>query len=498
MILLPHLLLSGIIKQLSDLLQSNKIQPKDLSMPRKYRLIERQWPTFSEATPPPKTDATAYRARLTAARKCMEQRGFTHLIIYGDREHFANLTYLTGFDPRFEEAILILDRQHTPLLIVGNECEGYLPVSPLYGTGQLRSERFQPFSLLNQPRDNSRLLRTIFADEGIDATAQVGCVGWKYFTEAEHPNAQYAIDLPAYLVDTLRELAGPTHVTNATAIFMNPRDGLRAICTAEEIAYFEYTNVLASAGLARMIHGLREGMTDFEVVQLGGVNGVPLACHITFATGANRALGLTGPTGEIIRRGEPLSANLAYWGSNSCRAGWVAASARDLPAAAQDYVDNFAGPYFAVMAEWFALMRIGTPGAQVSQLIADQLPYEQFGIFLNPGHLIHLDEWVSSPIYPGSDIPLQSGMVLQVDVIPASPVYGSTRVEDGIVLADATLRQQLADTYPACYTRCQQRRQFMQDVLGIDLPDEVLPLSNISGIVPPFFLSPNTIFAMES
>ena len=27
-------------------------------------------------------------------------------MVYGDREHFANLAFLTGFDPRFEEAIL--------------------------------------------------------------------------------------------------------------------------------------------------------------------------------------------------------------------------------------------------------------------------------------------------------------------------------------------------------------------------------------------------------
>lgn len=466
-------------------------------MSRKHRLIECQWPQFGAATPPAKADAAVYERRVAAARERMAHAGLTHLVIYGEREHFANLAYLTGFDPRFEEALLILDAQQTPLLLVGNECEGYLPVSPLYSTGQLRSERFQPFSLLNQPRDHSRSLRAIFAEEGIGATANVGGVGWKYFSAAEHPTAAYALDLPAYVVDTLRDLAGPANVTNATAIFMNPRDGLRARCTAEEIAYFEYTNVLASEGMSRMLHGLREGMRDFEVVQLAGINGVPLACHVTFATGANRALGLTGPTGEIIRRGEPLSTNLSYWGSNSCRAGWIAASAQDLPTAAQDYVDNFAGPYFAVMAEWFALMRIGVSGAQVAQLIADRLPYEKFGIFLNPGHLIHLDEWVSSPIYAHSDIPLQSGMVMQADVIPSSPVYSSTRVEDGLVLADSTLRQQIASAYPDCYARCQQRRQFMTEVLGIELAAEVLPLSNIPGIVPPFFLAPQTIFAME-
>jgi len=29
----------------------------------------------------------------------MANRSLTHLVVYGDREHFANLAYLTGFDP---------------------------------------------------------------------------------------------------------------------------------------------------------------------------------------------------------------------------------------------------------------------------------------------------------------------------------------------------------------------------------------------------------------
>ena len=37
----------------------------------------------------------------------------------------------------------------------------------------------------------------------------------------------------------------------------------------------------------------------------------------------------------------------------------------------------------------------------------------------------------------------------------------------------------------------------MTDVLGIPLPDEILPLSNIPALVPPFFLSPNMLLAME-
>jgi hypothetical protein len=461
---------------------------------RKHRLIEIEWPVFGGCEPPAQANVAEFESRIEAARAAMDKLRLTHLIIYGDREHFANLAWLTGLDPRFEEAVLVISRRGDPLLIVGNECEGYLPISPLYVAGKLRHERFQPFSLLNQPRANSRLLQEIFASEGIGKGTAVGCVGWKYFTDSEHPDGAHAIDLPAYMADTLRKLAGGEKVTNATALLMNPDTGLRTFCSPAEIAYFEYTNILASEGMKRMLFGMREGMTDHEMAKLAGYNGVPLGCHMTLATGD--LPGLSGPVGATLRRGTPLSTNICYWGSNICRAGWIASSARDLPAEARDYVESFAGPYFEVMSEWFDRLRIGTPGGDLARLVAEKLPFEKFGIFLNAGHLIHLDEWLSSPVYPGSDVRLHSGMAMQVDVIPSSRVYSSTRMEDGVVIADDTLRRQIQRQFPHCFARCQKRRDFMRDVLGIELPEEILPLSNIPALVPPFFLHPNAVLTV--
>lgn len=430
-------------------------------------------------------------------RAKMDERRLTHVVVYGDREHFANLAYLTGFDPRFEESLLIIGPGATPLILVGNECEAYLGISSLHRAGGLRQERFQSFSLLGQPRDRSRLLREILADEGIDATAHVGVVGYKYFSDSEHAGAAYALDIPSYICDDLRDLAGRGNVRNVTDLLMHPAYGLRAKCTPREIEYFEYTNGQAAESVKSMIFALREGMTDHEVIQAGRLNGDPLGCHITFGTGSRAAYGLCGPSGETIRRGQPLAFNVAYWGSNICRAGWIASGAEDLPAAASDYVSSFAGPYFEAMGEWFGLMKPGTPGHRVHDLIQRRLPFENFGVYLNPGHLIHLDEWMSSPFYAGSEIPVASGMAIQVDVIPQSPTYFSTRMEDGIVIADAELRAKLKASAPDCYQRCQQRRAFMRDVLGIDLPEEVLPLSNTCAIVPPFFFAPNTVLALE-
>jgi len=243
---------------------------------RNHRIIQIGWPDFGQAVYPPPASSAELEQRADKLRVRMDERKLTHLVVYGDREHFANISYLTGFDPRFEEALLIFPSSGTPLLVVGNECEAYVGVSPLFNDGRLRRERFQPFSLLSQPRDQSRIIREIFAGEGIDATSKVGCLGWKYFSDHEHPNAQYAIELPSYLVDTLRELAGHDRVVNSTDLLMHPGYGLRTVCTPSEIAYFEYTSIQASESVKRMIFGMREGMTDHEVVALGGTCGEPL------------------------------------------------------------------------------------------------------------------------------------------------------------------------------------------------------------------------------
>ncbi len=189
--------------------------------------------------------------------------------------------------------------------------------------------------------------------------------------------------------------------------------------------------------------------------------------------------------------------NVAYWGSNSCRVGWTASSAADLPQTAADYVTAFAGVYFEALNEWFARMRIGATGDSLNEVIRKRLPFEKFGVFLNAGHLIHLDEWLSSPMLTSYTISIHTGMAMQDDDIPSSPTYFSTRMEDGIAIAAQDLQNKLRTQYPGCFARCLQRRDFMRDTLGIEVTDDVLPLSNIPGIVPTYFFKPNQILAME-
>jgi hypothetical protein len=184
-------------------------------------------------------------------------------------------------------------------------------------------------------------------------------------------------------------------------------------------------------------------------------------------------------------------ASLGYWGSNIARGGFLAGSSRDLPAAASDYVERLVSPYFACAAEWYETIGIGVTGDELYSVASRHLSDPFFGVHLNPGHFIHLDEWPSSPVYAGSAVALQSGMALQLDIIPATgTVYHTSNIEDGVALADASLRAELASRYPGMWERVLSRRAFMAEVLGIALKPEVLPLSNLAGYLPPFWLSP--------
>ena len=464
------------------------------------RLVEIERPRFEPVPPPPPVPVEVYRRHLDSLRTAAADSGLTHVIVYADREHVGNLMWLTGFDARFEEALLVIGPHGPPLILAGNECLPYVAVSPLHATGELRAELYQPLSLPSQPRASSRRLPDIFRDEGIGAASRVGIVGWKYLTIAEHDDPLHAVDVPAHIADTVRALAAWDAVVNATDLLIHPGYGLRAIAGPDEIAQWEYANAEASRSTWAIIDSLApataEGWTDLDVLREARLAGLPLGCHPTFATAGTRHLGLSGPTGQPIHVGEPLGFNVCHWGANICRAGWIAAGPDDLPSPARDYVDAFVGPYVEAMSAWLSCLVPGTRGADVFDLVHRMLPDEVYGVTLNPGHLIAYEEWVSSPIAMGSDDELRSGMVLQSDVIPSHPAYFSTRMEEGFVIADASLRAALAVQHPDVLRRCDARRTFMRDVLGYTVPDTVLPLADIAGIVTPFFLDPRTVVSL--
>ena len=430
----------------------------------------------------PSVPVAAYQARLAAAAAA----GLDALLVYADREHFANLSYLTGYDPRFEESLLILAPGQAPVLLVGNEGEAYATVVP----PGVEVVLYPSFSLVSQDRSLSPRLGVVLKAAGLgEGARRVGIAGWKWFSAAEADEPASWVDAPAFIVDSLRALG--CVVTNATALFAAPGSGLRLVSDADQLACFEFAATHGSESMRRLLFGVRPGLTELAAFTLYQPIGLPLSYHPVLLSGERAALGLASASGRVLRRGDPMSASLGYWGSNIARGGFLAASAGDLPAAAADYVERLVAPYFACAAEWYETVGIGVTGGELFEVARRHLADPFFGVHLNPGHFIHLDEWPSSPVYAGSEVVLGSGMALQLDIIPATgTAYHTSNIEDGVALADETLRAELAARYPGLWQRVATRRAFMADVLGIHLQPEVLPLSNLAGYLPPLWLSP--------
>ena len=451
------------------------------------RLTNVALPDFGIPDTRPELAPAIYLARLDRLAAVSARAGLDAIVVYADREHFANIAYLTGFEPRFEEALLILVPGHQRVLVTGPENQGYSAVSPI----DLERVLYPPFGLLGQDRSRTPPLAEVLTEAGIARGQTVGVAGWKYFVPHETPTPEAWLESPAYIVDTLRALVGRDKVVNATQLLMGASDGLRALNEVDQLAQFEHAACHVSEAVKRILFGIRPGMSEYDAMRLAGPMGLPTSCHPMLLTGPRLPLGLGSPTDRQLRQGEPMAVAIGYWGALTCRAGWLAADAGDLPADVADYVERLAAPYFDCAAAWYEMIGIGVAGGEIDAMVKGRLGDPFFGLILNPGHLIHLDEWMNTPIYPESTERLRSGQAIQLDIIPATgTAYATANIEDGIALLDEPGRAAFRERHPGAWGRIEARRAFMADVLGIRLKPEVLPFSNLAGYLPPFFLSP--------
>lgn len=342
---------------------------------RKARLAELALPDFGMPDVQPEIPADTYATRVARLRERAEKAGYDRLVVYADREHSAGISYLTGFDPRFEEAILVLGPSGTPAILVGNECRGMAEQAPL----KMRTVLFQDLSLPGQPRDESAPLAEILAVEGIGPGTRVGVIGWKTYASRD------AIDAPAFLVDELRRLTGPAGlVENATGLLIDAADGLRVINEVDQLAAFEYAACQTSDGVRRLLFGLKAGMTEAEAVRLLQWNGMPLSCHLMLTAGPRAKLGLLSPGGRRIETGDPITVAFGVWGALNCRAGFVVAGPGELPAGIRDYVERLVGPYFEAVAEWYGALHIGQTGGVLYDIVHRHIGDKFFGVVPEP------------------------------------------------------------------------------------------------------------------
>jgi hypothetical protein len=442
-------------------------------------------PDFGVPLDAPRIPAATYEKRCADA---YARAGCDWLVVYGDREHLANIAFLSGYDPRFEEALLLIGPRNRRILVVGNEGEAY---APLAGLPQLEVALAQSLSLMGQDRSLKPDLAAVLREAGVSRGQMVGLVGWKYFEPTEWDGPSPAFFVPHVLVAVLASiLGGLDALRDATPVMMHPAKGLRSVVDADQIALHEWGAARASAAVWRIVTGTRVGVSELEATTLMGYAGEPLTAHVMYATGDSEhpVIGLRSPDGRVIKRGDGAATGIGFWGGLSARAGLVAE--RD------EAFLKTAAAYFEGLIAWYGAADIGVAGSAVFEAVREALARGGLRSALNPGHLTGHDEWVHTPVRAGSAERIASGMPFQVDVIPTPMRTGwALNCEDGVAFADAALRAELSARHPAAFERIEARRRFVSDRLGVTIRESILPLSSTPLCLPPFWLASGRLLA---
>ena len=427
------------------------------------------------------TDETM-QERYDSVLRRMKEDHFDTLVVYADLEHGNNFEYLTGFLPRFEEALLVLNQGGTHYMMMGNENLNKVPSARI----QAEAIHAPYFSLPNQPMQTEKSVAQILASCELEDAEKIGLIGWKNFTSHVEDN-HLLFDLPYFLVEALKTVCGKAQFANAAYLLIG-ENGVRTTNNANEFAHYEYGAALAGNCILKTMDRLKVGKTEMEMAETLAADGQRHSVVTIMATGARFEKANLYPGNKQIQCGDKISITTGFKGGLQSRAGYAVECAEQLPEKEQDYLKAVAIPYFQAVKTWLETIKIGINGNDLYEAVETVLPKEEYGWTLNPGHLCADEEWMSSPIYPQSEETLQSGMLFQIDIIPSVNGYGGVSCESGILLADEQLRKAIAKEYPAVWERIVKRRAYMQEVLGIRIQEDVLPTSMATAYLRPYLL----------
>jgi len=231
-----------------------------------------------------------YEARFQRARSLMSE--FDFLVIYADREHFSNVEYFTGFDPRFEEALLVIPKEGKPSLLVGNEGWDYAKaIKP-----HIHIVLYAPFSLPGQPRGSVQPLFKHLENAGILPQSSIGLVGWKAFTLQDGLSPEDSFDIPHFIVKALEKAAPQGQMKNATNIMVGNGEGLRITLEDKDLITSELAGSLVSRNVHRVLSNLQEGITELDASQAFQISGLPMSIHCNLNFGHQLDYAIASPT----------------------------------------------------------------------------------------------------------------------------------------------------------------------------------------------------------
>lgn len=437
------------------------------------------------------SDAT-FAQRKDKVLQLMRKYDFSSLMIYADKEHGSNFEYLTGFIPRFEEAIQVINQDGTSTLILGNENYNKTSMARTQSEGILCPF----FSLPNQPMDFTKTFADYLKDIKVDDSKRIGLVDWKLLSN-DMNNFHNHHSVPAFIVDGVHEVFGYDKVVNATQLYMHPKEGARVTNNAEEIARYEYGASLASDAVLEAMNQLTIGQSELEAGNRLNRDG-QYPSVVTIAAFGDRFKGANiYPTDNTLDDGDKVALTVAYKGGLSSRSGYAVKDESQLAERDSGYLEEVVYPYFQAYKWWLDNLNIGTKGGDFYQAFSEFYPQTTYGWNLCPGHLVADEEWLSSPFYKDSDATIQSGYIFQLDFIPSQANHNGVSAESTIAVADAALREEIKIKQPELWSRISKRKDYLKEALGLALPEHLLPLASTFAYYRPFLLDKKTAIYFE-
>ena len=295
-------------------------------------------------------------------------------------------------------------------------------------------------------------------------------------------------DIPDFIMCGLREINSNAKYINVTDLLIG-EDGIRVQNNANEFAHYEFGAALAGNCILKAMDAIEIGKTEMDVAKELDAFGQYHSVVTIMATGARFEKANMYPINKQIQKGDTLSITTGFKGGLQSRGGYAVDKKEDLPEKVSDYLEKVAKPYFNAVVTWLEKIHIGMTGGELYNCIEKVLPKDIYGWTLNPGHLCADEEWLSSPIYPGSKEIIKSGMLFQIDIIPSVSGYGGISCESGVLLADEQLIQEIKQSYPMLYKRILKRQDYMRKELGIKISDQIIPTSMATAYCRPFMLN---------
>jgi hypothetical protein len=442
-------------------------------------------------------DAETYKARIEKALKDAEKRyGASCLVVYGDREHFANLHYFSGYDPRFEESLLILKKGKEPILLAGNEGFAYSEIIPY----PLKRVLYQSLSLAGQPREgaNKSAMEEALKEAAVGSGDKIGVIGIKYYVAEESDDPLHFLDIPHYMIKILSRFAPSAEIINVTDVMIHPEYGIRTCLDIDEMAVLELAGTKSSRSVYNVMTHLKPGISEIEASAFLRIDGDPLVAHpnLNF-TWKDIKRGLVSPGNHRLHYGDAFNIGFGYRSSMVARTSMYVRGKEDIKEEWADIKEAVYKPYFKVIVTWYENLKIGVSGKEILEKIRKAVPeFDSLGIGLNPGHLIHNDEWTSSIFTEKAAYPIRNGMAIQCDIIANPSKYPGVHIEDGLIMADSDTRSRFREKHPQAWVRIEARRKLMKESLHINLSDEVLPLSDLQGCLAPGMAEPQKVLAL--